>query len=221
MSSPVTALLDLLFPPKCVFCRKLLQSGERDLCALCQRELPWIAGGPAEQTGEFYALAVSPLWYQGTVRDSFHRYKFGGAVGYAKTYGHLMAQCVRDHLSGRYDLITWVPLSPKRRRKRGYDQAMLLARSVADELGGTVAQTLHKGRHTEAQSGLGDDGARRANVLGAYAVVDSALIAGRRILLVDDVITTGATLSECARTLLTEGAAEVVCVTLARARKSK
>ena len=220
MTGPLEVLLDLLFPPKCVFCKKLLHKGEEGFCAHCQEHLPWSVGAEAEQTMEFVSLCASPLWYQDEVRASFHRYKFKGSRGYAKVYCRLMAQCVRDHLAGRYDLITWVPLSPQRRKARGYDQAMLLAEAAALELEDVAAETLIKVRDTSAQSGLGkDDSARRANVLGAYRPTDPELIAGRRILLIDDVVTTGSTLSECACTLRTAGAADVVCVTLARARK--
>ena len=220
MTGPVEVLLDLIFPPKCVFCRKLLRKGEDGICTRCQEHLPWCVGPEAEQTMEFISLCASPLWYQDEVRESFHRYKFKGSRGYAKVYGRLMAQCVQDHLAGRDDLITWVPLSEQRRKARGYDQAMLLAEAAALELGDVAAETLAKVRDTSAQSGLGkDDSARRANVLGAYRPTDPELIAGQRILLMDDVVTTGSTLSECARTLRTTGAADVVCVTLARARK--
>lgn len=220
MTGPVEVLLDLIFPPKCVFCKKLLHKGEDGICARCQEHLPWCVGPEAEQSMEFISLCASPLWYQDEVRESFHRYKFKGSRGYAKVYGRLMAQCVRDHLAGRYDLITWVPLSEQRRKSRGYDQAMLLAEAAALELGDVAAETLTKVRDTGAQSGLGkDDSARRANVLGAYRPTDPELIAGQRVLLMDDVVTTGSTLSECARTLRTAGAADVVCVTLARARK--
>ena len=220
MTGPAEVLLDLLFPPKCVFCRKLLRKGEDGFCARCQERLPWCLGSDAEQHLEFISLCASPLWYQDEVRESFHRYKFKGSRGYAGIYGRLMAQCVRDHLAGRYDLITWVPLSERRLRSRGYDQAMLLAEAAALELGDVAAETLTKVRDTDAQSGLGgDDGARRANVLGAYRPTDPELFTGQRVLLIDDVVTTGSTLSECARTLRTAGAADVVCVTLARARK--
>ena len=220
MTGPVEVLLDLIFPPKCVFCKKLLHKGEDGICARCQEHLPWCVGPEAEQTMEFISLCASPLWYQDEVRESFHRYKFKGSRGYAKVYGRLMAQCVQDHLAGKYDLITWVPLSEQRRKARGYDQAMLLAEAAALELGDVAAETLTKVRDTSAQSGLGkDDSARRANVLGAYRPADPELIAGRRILLIDDVVTTGSTFSECARTLRTAGAADVVCVTLASARK--
>ena len=153
MSGPVGVLLDLLFPPKCVFCGRLLTSGERDFCARCQRELPWLAGPEAEQTGEFFTLCASPLAYRDQVRDSIRRYKFKGRQGYHKAYGRLVAQCVHDHLDGRWDLITWVPLSDQRRRERGYDQAFLLASAAALELGEVAVETLRKGRNTEAQSG--------------------------------------------------------------------
>lgn len=218
MSNLLSALLDLLFPPRCAFCGKILKTGERGMCAPCQEKLPWLTGSAAEQKPEFIALCVSPLRYQDEVRASIHRYKFKGLKGYAALYGKLTAQCVRDHLAGEYDLISWAPLSEKRRRERGYDQAFLLARAVAEELGGTAVETLRKIRHTDAQSGLDDASARRANVMGAYEVTDANLIAGKRVLLIDDVATTGATLSECARTLLTAGAKSIIGATLARAR---
>ena len=210
--------LDLIFPPKCVFCGKVLPDGVRDLCEDCRRDLPWCTGWEAVQTGASFSLCVSPLHYQDQVRDSFHRYKFLGQRSYARPYGRLMAKCIQTHLAGRYDLITWVPLSDKRRRKRGYDQAMLLAQATGEVLGGRVAGTLHKTRHTAAQSSLHQAEARRANIQGAYTATDAALIKDRRLLLVDDIVTTGSTLSEAARTLYAAGAAEVLCATLARAR---
>ncbi len=218
MSGPLGFVLDLLFPPKCVFCGKVLDTGEDGLCARCQRELPWLTDGEAELTGEFFSLCAAPLRYQDKVRDSVRRYKFKGRRGYHKLYGRLVAQCVHDHLAGRYDLITWVPLSPQRKKERGYDQAFLLASAAALELGEVAVETLRKERNTDPQSGLTEDAQRRANVLGAYTPVDPELVAGKRVLLIDDVVTTGSTLSECARTLRTMGAADVVCAALARAR---
>ncbi|WP_209343022.1 phosphoribosyltransferase family protein [Flavonifractor sp. AGMB03687] len=218
MSGPLGFVLDLLFPPKCVFCGKVLDTGEDGLCARCQRELPWLTDGEAELTGEFFSLCAAPLRYQDKVRDSVRRYKFKGRRGYHKLYGRLVAQCVHDHLAGRYDLITWVPLSPQRKKERGYDQAFLLASAAALELGEVAVETLRKERNTDPQSGLTEDAQRRANVLGAYTPVDPELVAGKRVLLIDDVVTTGSTLSECARTLRTMGASDVVCAALARAR---
>ena len=218
MSGPLNFVLDLLFPPKCVFCGKVLDSGEDGLCRRCQKELPWLTGGEAELTGEFFSLCAAPLRYQDQVRDSIRRYKFKGRRGYHKVYGKLVAQCVHDHLAGRYDLITWVPLSSQRKKERGYDQAFLLASAAALELGEVAVETLRKERNTDPQSGITEAAQRRANVLGAYTPVDPELVAGKRVLVIDDVVTTGSTLSECARTLRTMGAADVVCAALARAR---
>ncbi|MCI7472677.1 MAG: ComF family protein [Clostridiales bacterium] len=218
MSGPLGFVLDLLFPPKCVFCGKVLDSGESGFCRRCQRELPWLTDGEAELTGEFFSLCAAPLRYQDKVRDSIHRYKFKGRRGYHKVYGKLVAQCVHDHLDGRYDLITWVPLSDRRKKERGYDQAFLLASAAALELGDVAVETLRKERNTDPQSGITEDAQRRANVLGAYTPVDPELVVGKRVLLIDDVVTTGSTLSECARTLRTMGAEDVVCAALARAR---
>ena len=126
-----SAFLDILFPPRCVFCRKFLKNSWESVCPDCEAELPYTGGG--EQTGDFFTVCVSPLYYEGKVRESILRYKFKEATGYAKTYGAMVADCVREHLAGRYDLISWVPLSRNRLKERGYDQAMLLAMAAALE----------------------------------------------------------------------------------------
>ncbi len=213
----LSSILDLFFPPKCIFCKKVLDSKTPCICQKCRDGLPYTTGGDVRQKGRFFDVCVSPLKYEGTVRASILRYKFKGAVTYADCYGKLVADCVRDNLSGRYDLITWVPLSVRRARSRGYDQAMLLALAVALELDDVAAETLVKTGHVPAQSTIQDKEARRANVSGVFEIKDTELIDGKRILLVDDIITTGATLSESARVLLMGGAEAVVCATLARA----
>lgn len=218
MSRLINGVLDLLFPPKCVFCGGLLHTGERDLCTSCQRTLPWLTGAAAEQTGEGFSLCVSPLRYQGAVRESLRRYKFEGFRGYRRAYGRLLAQCIRDHLEGRYDVITWAPLSARRKRERGYDQAYLLADSAARALGTRAYPLLRKIRHTAAQSGLEADAQRRSNVQGVYSVPDPAAVAGKRILVVDDIVTTGSTLTSCAQALREAGAVDVLCAAAARAR---
>ena len=151
------------------------------------------------------------------MRESHHRYKFQGSSLYSKSYAPYVADCITAHCAGRYDLITWVPLSKKRLRKRGYDQAKLLAADTAKALGTKAVATLKKAKDTAAQSELGGKDERRANISGAYEILDKALIAEKRILLIDDIATTGSTLSECARCLLMAGAEEVLCATLARA----
>ena len=205
---------DLLFPPKCPFCGVLLEKGAL-LCPDCQRDLPWLTGPAGERPVELTGGCVSPLRYEGAVRQAIHGYKFGGRSARCKPFGLLVAQCVRDR-GLEADLISWPSLSPKRRRERGYDQAQLLAREVGKVLGLPVVKTLRTA-HRPAQSGLEGPEARRVNVLGAYTAVAPENFRGKTVLLVDDVVTTGATLSECAATLRAAGAAGVVCATLARA----
>ena len=213
-------LLDLLFPPKCPFCQSILEMPADPVCPACQKTLPWLIGRAGERKVDFTRGCCSPLAYRGTVRESIHRYKFSGVRAYARPFGVLMAQCVQDRPEMAPELITWAPLSRKRRRERGYDQGELLARAMAKQLGLPAVPTLVKARHTQPQSGLDSAEARRANALGAYAILNGAEVAGRRVLLADDVVTSGATLSECARTLLEAGAECVWCVTLAQARPS-
>ena len=115
------------------------------------------------------------------------------------------------------DMITWVPISAKRLRKRGYDQVQLLARAVGPELGIPVEPLLEKIRDNRANSGLKTPAERRANVLGVYKAVGQEHFRGKRVLLLDDIVTTGATASECARVLLTAGAEEVIFAAVAAA----
>lgn len=212
-----TYLLDLLYPPKCVFCGELLERGERMMCLRCLAELPCTRQG-GDKKAEFVSVCVSPLYYEDRVRDSLLRYKFHGRAAYARTYGALLADCIAGNLAGHYDLITWIPLSRARLRERGYDQAELLAKAAARALGKRAAPTLTKVRNTARQSATGSAEKRRANISGAYRVRRNAPIAGRRVLLIDDILTTGATAAECARVLRSAGAAEVLFASLAQTR---
>ena len=149
------------------------------------------------------------------VRRSLLRYKFQGLRIYAELYGEFLAKCI-DENPISCDSITWVPLSRKRLRKRGYDQARLLAEELSRQTGLPCVPMLRKIRNNPAQSGTGDAKKRRENVKGVYEALSEEEIAGRRILLVDDIVTTGATLSECASVLKKAGAKEVSAMTLAR-----
>lgn len=216
--NPGEVLLDLLFPPKCPYCRRILDDARAPACPDCQSELPWLEGRAGERKIDFADGCFSPLAYRDSVRKAVLRYKFSGVRACADPFGLLLAQCVRDHLPQGGDLVTWAPLSRRRLRERGYDQARLLARRTGEALGLPAVPTLEKLRHTPAQSGLHEASRRRANVLGAYALLPGAEAAGKQIILVDDVVTTGSTLSECAGVLRQAGAARIYCVTLAQAR---
>lgn len=209
-------IADLLFPRKCVLCRKLLERDETDLCRPCRQEAPQAPLGKRKLP---YLAGWTAVWYyEDKVRESILRYKFSGLRSYAPAYGRMLACKIRQDFPEGFDLITWVPISAKRLRKRGYDQVALLAAAVSRELTVERGSTLVKIRDNPPQSGITDDAKRRANVLGAYRVTDPARAAGKRILLLDDVITTGSTAGECARMLLIAGAKEVTCAAVACAR---
>ncbi|MCI8915339.1 MAG: ComF family protein [Oscillospiraceae bacterium] len=213
----LSALLDLLYPPKCPFCGRVLERGEEGWCALCQEELPWTGEGEGRAV-ELCDGCLSPLWYKAGARAGVHRLKFRGGAVHARLFGRLMAQCLQDRWAQPVDQITWVPLRPSSRARRGYDQAELLARRVGELTGLPVAAALEKCRDTGVQSQLREESARRANVQGAYRALPGAELAGKRLVLVDDVVTSGATLSECAAALRVAGAESVSALTLARAR---
>lgn len=118
---------------------------------------------------------------------------------------------------GEFDVVSWVPVSKWRRFRRGYDQVELLAESVCEELNMEPLKCLRKVRHTPPQSGIKGQAQRRANVLGAYQAIEPERFRDKRILLLDDIITTGSTVGECARVLLTVGAKEVRCAAVAAA----
>ena len=210
-------VLNLLFPPKCLLCRHILADHELDLCHKCridgpectnyQKKLPFID-------------SWSAVWYyEDTARRSLLRYKFRGARSYASGYGRLLAMKLQEVHPEGFDVLTWVPVSRLRRFTRGYDQVELLAQAVSSELGMEPMPLLRKIRHNRPQSGIIGDAQRRANVLGVYRVENPELLQGKKVLLLDDIITTGATAGECARVLLTAGAKEIHCGAMAIARR--
>lgn len=211
-------LLDLLFPPKCPFCQKILDNPRAALCPSCQPRLPWLEGKAAQRSVDFADRCFSPLAYRDGVPDAIHRYKFHRVRALGTPFAVLMAQCLRDQLPQGADLICWAPLSKQRLRERGFDQAERMAREVGRLLSVPALPALQKVRNTSPQSELEEDSARRANALGAYALLPEIDLTGKRVVLVDDVVTSGSTLSECAAFLRQAGAVEVYCLTLAQAR---
>ena len=207
---------ELLFPEKCLFCGRVLKRPELDLCARCAADQPLIQ----RCTSKFQFLSGwKAVWYyEKGARKSLLRYKFGRRRSYARSYGRILAMALLERQQ-QYDVITWVPVSARRRLERGFDQVELMALALGEQLGRPPVQCLKKIRHTRAQSTLRDISQRRANVLGAYQAVHPEQIAGKRILLLDDIITTGASVSECAKVLLTAGAKEVYGAAMAAARQ--
>ena len=212
-------LKNLLFPPKCILCQKVVSDTETDLCHHCRINVEEF---PKANLKISHVAGWTALWYYiHDVRHSILLYKFYGHRSFGSVYGRFLAMKLMKKPLCEYDILTWVPVSKRRKWSRGYDQVELIAVAVGKELGTPAVSTLKKIRHTKPQSRLPDISHRRANVLGAFAVTEPALVAGKRILLLDDIITTGATVSECARVLLTAGAKEVHCAAVAALNKEK
>ena len=219
------SILDLLFPPKCVFCRKILHGAESDWCEKCVETLPYTEFG-SRLEGEYFDFCIAPLYYKDEARKSLMRYKFQNAPIISDAFGKLLAECITEHpdlwttddfkLRPIYDIITWVPLSRKREKIRGYDQAELLALATASALSDKAVKVLEKILDVGPQSELGDAADRRANVDGAYEVIDPDLVDGKCVLIIDDIITTGSTLSECAKMMLEAGASRVIGATMCK-----
>ena len=212
-------LSNLLFPPKCVLCGSLLGKDETDLCRKCRIDSPECRKNNLKFS--FLDSWAAVWYYDGYIRKSLHRFKFSRARHYAPVYGRFLAMRLQEEYPDGFDVLTWVPVSRWRKFTRGYDQVELLAEAVGRELSMEPVRTLRKNRNNRPQSGISGVEKRRANVLGVYRIIDPELVQGKRVLLLDDIITTGATAGECARVLLTAGAKEVHCGCIAVANKRK
>lgn len=213
----LSRVLEVLFPPRCPVCRRFLADGPVRLCEDCCKELDFLKDSYTRLRPPLVDGVISVLPYEGEVRLAMHRYKYRGGVAAGPAFGRLLAGRVESSgLTGRVDAVCWVPCHRSALRRRGYDQAEVLARAVAQELGKPVAALLKKVRRTKPMNKLNAAG-RRANVLGAFcADCPPGSLQGASILLVDDIVTTGSTLSECARVLREAGAHHVYGATFAK-----
>lgn len=205
----------VLFPRRCILCRCFLKDEETDLCHSCRTDAPYYPFSASNPTPKgknslHFLDSFTAVWYyEGDVRKSIHRYKFRNAVKLSSGFGRMLAMKLLREGPDEFNVLTWVPVSKERLRHRGFDQSELLAQAVATELEINPVRVLNKIRNTPPQSGISSPESRKANVLGAFAVVPGAELRGKTVLLLDDVYTTGATMEECARVLLMAGAKEV------------
>ena len=228
--------LDFLFPPRCPACDRwtervalcaacaaAIAPARSPLCLTCGESFP--GAGPDHRCSRcfehppHYERARACALYRNDKRspliDALHRFKYGRDVTLAPVLGAFLAE--RCPLRIDHDLLVPVPLDLQRLRWRGFNQAAMLARELGTRRDRSVhPMALRRCRHTPPQVGLGVE-ERRRNVAGAFALRDPAAVRGRTILLIDDVMTTGATVEECAKTLRRGGARRVDVAVLARA----
>jgi ComF family protein len=236
-------LLEIAFPARCAACGRRVPEAAAlcELCALsvegpgparCGRCGEPLAAAPAPgldaRCGRCLAAppaftrASAPYRHEGALATAVSRFKFGGRPELARPLGALLAPALDEALGRGAELVVPVPLHPRRLREREFNQALLLAARAAAALARGAARpprpdarALVRRRPTRPQIGL-TPAERAANVRGAFAA-DGARVAGRAVLLVDDVLTTGATADACARALLEAGARAVEVLTLTRA----
>jgi competence protein ComFC len=215
--------VDLLYPRACALCGR----AGAFLCDVCAAGLPRAGPPRCDRCWLPLRLGRCPedVWhspslrrlrsafrYEGAVRTLVHRFKFGDFSALAEVMATPMAALV----DWPADVVVPVPLAPARERERGYNQARLLARGVAAELGLPQAEALARPSSRLAQARTTTAEQRRSNVEGAFRPRPGVAVEGLRVLLVDDVATTGATVAAGAATLAAAGAAEVSAVTFAR-----
>lgn len=218
---------DLLFPATCGGCGRrgtwLCQDCSSLLIPACQaadHQPSPAPGNPARRHSYLdYSAALSDVQaaflFAGPLRSSIHQFKYGGEHARGQFLGELLADHAERLLAGRdIDLVLPVPLHRRRRRQRGFNQAEILARPVATRLGVPLGHGLLRTVETRPQVGLGP-GERRANVRDAFWC-EPAGVRGRTVLLVDDVVTTGATMEAAARALVRSGVTRVEGMALAR-----
>lgn len=226
-----SGVLDLIYPPFCLVCK---QAGEVYLCAKCIEKMDFIqrpychkCGIPCEpeeftcrecHAHEFaFDSARSAGTFDGLMREAIHAFKYHYHLVLADPLAELMVRCFPNtQLGGDVDLLIPIPIHRSRETERGFNQSVELARRLGRALSLPVdTRALAKPRKTRHQVELSEQ-ERAANLEGAFAVVDPRSVAGKRVLLIDDVFTTGATVNEGAKVLRAAGAASVNAYTLAR-----
>ena len=230
-------LLDMLYPRSCVVCGSPMPGDPFHVCWDCRARFVLIeepycrrCGDPVEGTiGHDYTcsicrraephfdLARSALRYRSSMCPALHAYKYRRLTCLSRDFGQYLGACLSLHFSGiPLDAVTSVPLYSMKQRERTFNQSTLLARRVAAQAGlFPFFRCLRRVKCTCSQTGL-MAGERRRNVRDAFRAVCPDWIEGRALLLIDDVMTTGATVNECARVLKEAGAAGVYVLTLAR-----
>lgn len=229
---------EILFPPACLSCGKGLPGRpqvsfcpaclqkvrqlEAPFCSRCGRPFQEAAGASHQcgfclTHGWHFRQARAALRYESPVSEAVRRFKYGGSMDSLTTFAALSRQYLQRHPLHEPDLLVPVPLHITRLRQRGFNQALILCRKIFPAWRGKIEhRVLARRCSTKSQAGLNGT-ERRRNVRGAFMVPRPEIVQDRKVLLVDDVFTTGATVDECARVLIRSQAARVDVFTFARA----
>jgi ComF family protein len=210
--APLLVLADAIMPPRCAFCGTRTLRDEGSVCSGCRDDLPWIRSAPAGATSPL-ECEIAPLAYAFPIDAAIKALKFRRRLFYGPALAQLLESACHELPAG-IDAVQPVPLHWRRKWRRGFNQALEIARPVARHLGVPVIDHVVRRRATGPQSGL-TASERARNLRGAFTVRGAS--SHEHVLLVDDVITTGTTMRQVARTVLRAGTAKVSGIAVARA----
>ncbi len=227
-------VLDLFFPPRCVLCDEVIHPRSRPFCRSCKAlQLPLVEETRCKKCGrgkKQCACKITTLLSDGIAAPFYYKDALSTAVRrlkrvedtdrYAYFEERLIETAYLAYADTVIDVVTAVPLHPRDEAKRGFDQVEPMAKAVAKELYVPYVPLLRKSIRTKSQKTL-SGAARAANLLGAFDVIDRKNVKDKRILLVDDVVTTGATTNECTKMLKIYGAKAVYVLTCAVSANEK
>ncbi len=215
----------LVFPPRCPSCDQLLAPDEKSFCKSCEKLITKVRGNycmicgrlmkksgklvcpDCEKFPHIFSEGRSLYEYEGPIRETVYRFKYKGRKSYADAFAYDAVELWDEWIKASADLVVPVPMNAKKLKKRGYDQADVLARAIACESGIPYLHLLDRVRKTVPMKTL-SRAERQNNLKNAFQVRDFD-VKLKRVLLVDDIYTTGSTLDACAKALLERGAAEV------------
>jgi len=205
-------IVDFLAPRSCVFCGVLSDAGEQSICTACYADLPW-CDPLVSPTPGILECSIAVLHYSFPVDVAIKALKFKRRLYYAPAFGEVLCSA-RSFLPNDIDAVLPVPLHWRRKALRGFNQAAEIAKPVSKSLDLPIVRCVARKRATPFQSGL-DAAARARNLRQAFIMQSSP--APRHVLIIDDVITTGATVRQLAKTLLAGRVQSVSALVLARA----
>ncbi|MEW6088843.1 MAG: ComF family protein [bacterium] len=228
------AFVDFIWPPKCLICGIDLENGKKMICNECEKGIilfspPFCAqcGHPLFYSGDLSERLCAPCKngkyffehafiigsYEKSLRDAIHRFKYDKKAVLRKYFSILINDYIeKNNVLNKFDIIVPVPLFSAKKRERGFNQSELLASVIGEKWDLPVlSKNLYRTRHTEPQHNL-DYLQRKENIKGAFKLKNKIPVKGKRILLVDDIVTTGATVNECSRILKNDGKAKDVLV---------
>lgn len=206
--------LNLLFPSRCIYCEGII-SPDKNICSKCKSEIdatkPTLTKLILDNHTE--VLCYSALFYGGNFKRAMINFKFHERKNLSPYFADVVSKMITDNLNlDEFDCITSVPISNQRKKERGYNQSELIALDVCKKVNLPYKNLLIKIKNNLPQHTLSRND-RKTNVLGVYKALNNNDIQGNRILLFDDILTTGNTLKECSKTLYSAGATNVVCIT--------